>query len=73
MKDTDFCTCKDFACPCHPSNHDKGCTPCILKNRRQKEIPACFFKDIECQKPTDGWRYEDFAELVKTAKDKGVL
>lgn len=26
------CTCTDLKCPFHPTNHDKGCTPCINKN-----------------------------------------
>ena len=37
-----FCTCPDTKCPNHPSNHDKGCTPCIAKNLAQREIPGCF-------------------------------
>ena len=37
-----FCTCNDLACPLNPKNHDKGCSPCIQKNLRQKEIPNCF-------------------------------
>ena len=48
MKDAkEFCTCTDYKCPNHPVNHDKGCTFCIQKNLRQKEIPACFFHDID--------------------------
>lgn len=68
-----FCTCTDTACPCHPSNHDKGCTPCIAKNLREGEIPSCFHKDIDFPKPTDGWHYEDFAALVNAAKKAGKL
>lgn len=66
----DFCTCKDLNCPCHPSNHDQGCTLCILKNLREKEVPSCFFNDIDCEKPTENWYYEDFAALVLAAKEK---
>ena len=66
----EFCTCKDLKCPCHPSNHDQGCTLCILKNLKEKEIPSCFFNDIACEKPTDNWHYEDFAALVQAANQK---
>ena len=68
-----FCTCTDYQCPCHPKNHEQGCTLCVLKNLRQKEIPSCFFHDIDCVKPTENWHYEDFAALVQAAKDKGKL
>ena len=68
-----FCTCTDTKCPFHPSNHDKGCTPCIAKNLKEGEIPTCFFKAIDCPKPTKNWHYEDFAELVKAAKECGKL
>ena len=66
-KAIEFCTCKDLQCPCHPSNHDQGCTLCILKNLKEKEIPSCFFNDIDCKKPTENWHYEDFAALVQAA------
>lgn len=26
-----FCTCANKACPLHPTQHDKGCSPCIEK------------------------------------------
>ena len=65
-----FCTCTDLQCPCHPSNHDQGCNLCILKNLRQKEIPSCFFHDIDCEKPTPDWHYADFAALVLAAQAK---
>ena len=72
-KAMDFCTCTDLKCPCHPANHDRGCVPCVLKNRRQKEIPSCFYHDIDCPKPTENWHYEDFAALVAAAKEQGKL
>jgi len=59
-----FCTCTDTACPCHPTNHDKGCTPCIAKNLREREIPTCFFKAAGGRKPTEGWHFDDFAALI---------
>ena len=64
----EFCTCTDYECPCHPANHGQGCTLCIRKNLSRKEIPSCFFHDIDCEKPTSGWHYEDFAALVEKAK-----
>ena len=69
----DFCTCTDTGCPCHPVNHDQGCLPCVLKNRNRKEIPSCFFHDIDCEKPTPDWYYQDFAALVRKAQDEGKL
>ena len=38
-----FCTCADPACPMHPVNHQKGCSPCVAKCLREREIPSCFF------------------------------
>lgn len=64
-----FCTCADTKCPFHPSNHDKGCTPCIAKNLREREIPTCFFRAAGGRKASDGWRFEDFAALFPTARD----
>ena len=69
----EFCTCGDKNCPYNPVNHDQGCTPCIAKNLREGEIPSCFHKAINFPKPTDGWHYEDFAELVMAAKEAGKL
>lgn len=69
----DFCTCTDLQCPNHPVNHDQGCTLCILKNLRMKEIPGCFFRDIPCEKPTSEWHYADFAALVEKARAEGKL
>lgn len=69
-KQVPFCTCTDTKCPYNPVNHDQGCTPCIAKNLREGEIPSCFFKSIDCPKPTENWHYEDFAALVQAAKDK---
>ena len=69
----DFCTCTDLKCPCHPVNHDQGCNLCILKNLNQKEIPSCFFHDIDTEKPTPDWHYQDFAALVEKAKSERKL
>ena len=74
MKDAkEFCTCTDYQCPCHPVNHDRGCSLCIQKNLKQKEIPSCFFHDIACEKPPPDWHYQDFARLVEKAENIGVL
>lgn len=74
MKDPkEFCRCGEYSCPNHPRNHDQGCTLCILKNLREKEIPACFFADIDHPKPTKDFHYEDFAALVTEAKAAGKL
>ncbi len=74
MKDPkEFCTCTDYECPCHPVNHDQGCNLCILKNLKLKEIPSCFYNDIDCEKPTENYFYEDFAALVTAAKAEGKL
>ena len=59
-----FCTCTDLACPLHPSNHEKGCTPCSAKNLQDKEIPSCFFRAVGYPKPTKDWYFEDFAALM---------
>jgi len=52
----DFCTCEDFNCPNHPSNHNQGCALCIKKNLELNEIPSCFFKKIN----KDISKQEDF-------------
>ena len=65
-----FCTCTDYACPFHPVNHSQGCTPCIAKNLREKEIPTCFFKAVHYPKPTENWHFEDFAALINAAGRK---
>lgn len=59
-----FCTCTDYKCPNHPTNHDKGCTPCIAKNLGQGEIPACFFKKANPDKKPSAYFFEDFAKMV---------
>ncbi len=57
------CTCKDTNCPYHPNNHDKGCTLCIAKNLKEKEIPSCFFNEIDEGKE-HGYSREDYARIV---------
>lgn len=41
-----FCTCPVAQCPRHPSNHDKGCNPCIKDNLVKNKMPACMFKAV---------------------------
>jgi hypothetical protein len=59
-----FCTCTDYACPMHPTNHERGCAPCIAKNLEQREIPSCFFKKVDPDKKPDAYFFEDFARAV---------
>ena len=63
-----FCTCTDLKCPCHPANHDKGCTLCIAKNRAQGEIPSCFFKQADPAYHGPTYFMEDFAAVVMKKK-----
>lgn len=59
-----FCTCKDLDCPLNPANHDKGCTPCISKNLKLREIPSCFFNMAGGTEGLDSFYFEDFARRV---------
>ena len=61
---SNFCTCSDVKCPNHPTNHDKGCTPCIVKNLECGEIPSCFFHKTGRPKKGTGYTFEDFAKTV---------
>lgn len=70
MDATKLCTCTDTACPAHPANHDKGCTPCIAKNMRGREVPSCLFKMVGRSERCEGYRFEDFALSVI---DAGLL
>ena len=64
----DFCTCTDRECPFHPVNHDKGCTPCILKNRKEREVPSCLFNMVGRSERCEGYHFEDFALSVVDAQ-----
>lgn len=59
-----FCTCTSLDCPRHPANQPQGCTPCIIKNLKAREIPNCFFDLLGSTQSPKGYRFEDFAELV---------
>lgn len=63
-----FCTCTDLNCPLHPTNHEKGCGPCIGKNLKQREIPSCFFHLVEGADVKKGTSFEDFARQVQAAQ-----
>ncbi|MCQ4935755.1 DUF6485 family protein [Anaerotignum propionicum] len=59
-----ICTCQNLSCPLHPSKHDKGCTPCIAKNLKLKEIPSCFFNLIPNAEKREGDTFQCFAKAV---------
>ena len=61
---SEFCTCKDTACPLHPANHDKGCSLCIAKNIKKKEIPSCLFNAANGYPSKEGYSFEAFAKLI---------
>ena len=65
-----FCTCTDRACPLHPTNHDKGCAPCIAKNLKLNEIPSCFFHKVSPDKKEGTYFFEDFARAVLEKKEQ---
>lgn len=59
------CTCTNLECPLHPANHDKGCTPCISKNLKLKEIPNCFFHLVQNPGiPVEDSSLEAFAKKI---------
>lgn len=60
-----ICTCQNLSCPLHPTNHDKGCTPCIAKNLKLKEIPSCFFNLIPSAEKREGDTFHCFAKAVR--------
>ena len=66
----DLCTCENLRCPLHPSNHSRGCSPCVAKNLRLGEIPACFFNKIPGSEARDVDTFHDFARLISDADSK---
>ena len=66
---SEFCTCNDRACPLHPANHEKGCSLCIAKNIKKKEIPSCMFNAAGGYPSKEGYSFEAFARLVLGGKD----
>ncbi|MDO5793415.1 DUF6485 family protein [Clostridium cuniculi] len=65
-----FCTCKNLKCPLHPTNHNKGCTPCISQNLRLKEIPNCFFNLVDGAEFRKGDSFDDFSKLILISKEE---
>lgn len=61
---SDFCSCNDLKCQFHPSNHNKGCSPCIAKNLKEGEIPSCFFNKVGNENDVKSYYFKDFAKLV---------
>ncbi len=61
---SEFCTCKDTKCPLHPTNHDKGCSLCIAKNLKLREVPSCFFNVADPNMKRKGYSFENFSEVV---------
>ena len=45
-----FCTCTDLACPCHPSNHDKGCAPCIASVKPRQGLRAVYSEEFKSER-----------------------
>lgn len=69
MSNPTFCTCVDHECPCHPVNHDKGCTPCIAKNLNEDSIPVCFFRKIEPDMDRkQDYTFQGYARFVRDRK-----
>lgn len=65
MNKDHFCTCKDYSCKLHPKNHNLGCDPCIKKNLKNKEIPSCFFRNINDNlSEQKSFKYKDFSDFV---------
>jgi len=67
-----FCSCKNLSCALHPTKHDRGCTLCISKNLKLKEIPNCFFNLVDGAESREGDFFEDFARLVLASKEEMV-
>ncbi|HQO83290.1 MAG TPA: DUF6485 family protein [Synergistales bacterium] len=71
MAKVPFCTCVDLECPAHPSNHDKGCTPCIAKNLDEESIPVCFYRKIEPDMDRkQDYSFRGFARFVEERRGK---
>lgn len=74
MKKQHFCNCGDLECPFNPNNPNAkidNCDPCIRKNLKHGEIPACFFKSVsEDISDLDDFSYESFAKFILENKKK---
>jgi len=54
----------------HPTNHDKGCAPCIAKNLKYGEVPNCFYENIGVSEKREAYTYLDFAKAVLEKEEK---
>ena len=71
MATPDFCTCGNTNCRFHPSRHEEGCTLCVQKNLRRREIPSCFFTVLDGKVQRENFTFVDFAALVLAQKETG--
>ena len=62
---SEFCTCTRLKCPQHPANHGKGCSPCIEKNLKLRQMPSCFFHLLKNAETRTGDSFTEFARLVQ--------
>ncbi|MBS5737543.1 MAG: hypothetical protein KHW62_05980 [Clostridiales bacterium] len=60
-----FCSCKNINCKLHPLNHNKGCSPCISKNLRTKELPNCFFNLVKNSETRKDDSFKSFSKLLQ--------
>lgn len=69
MDVSEFCTCENRACACHPTRHSDGCDRCIQLNLQCRAIPRCFFHKLGCKTgEIEDWSFEEFAVNVVTKK-----
>jgi len=68
-----FCTCDVMQCEFHPHNLDKGCDPCIQKNLKLGEIPACFWHNISRVAGTTEYSVENFTKFYLAHKAKNEM
>lgn len=59
-----FCSCRDKKCPLNPVNHEHGCSLCIQKCLKVREIPSCFFNLVGGVDRVSSYYFEDFAKAV---------
>ena len=59
-----FCTCTNYTCKLHPTNHQKGCAPCLEHNLSIDKMPRCFFAKLCDAEKLTGYTFSDFAKLV---------
>lgn len=63
-----FCSCKNLKCLLHPTKHDDGCSPCINKNLKLKEVPNCFFDLVDGSELRSGDSFEDFVDIIQKSR-----